>query len=73
MEVKFGKGSEEWMLFMDFWKLTQAVWGIEGTDSYWEDVIALCEEYAQKYGPFGKGLALALLSELERRSRNEKK
>lgn len=61
------------MLFMDFWKLTQAVWGIEETDSYWEDVIALCEDYTQKYGEFGKGLALALLAELERRSKNEKK
>lgn len=73
MRQKFAKGSEEWMLFMDFWELTQATWGIEDTDPYWDDVIARCEEYAGKYGPFGKGLAVALLNELERRSKDEKR
>lgn len=68
MKVKFSKGSEEWQLFMDFWALTQDVWGIEDREKYWEDVRGAVEAFASKYGPFGVGLGAALLTELKRRS-----
>lgn len=66
--VKFAKGSEEWKLFMDFWELTQQLWGLEDTESYWEDVRARCEAYGSSYGDFGAHLAASLSIELKRRS-----
>lgn len=32
--VKFSKGSEEWMMFTDFWQLCQKHWEVELTDEY---------------------------------------
>lgn len=70
MKVKFQNGSEEWQLFMDLWGLAQSVWGIEDREEYWEDVKNAVEAFASKYGPFGVGLGVAVLTELKRRSEN---
>lgn len=71
MRIKFAKGSEEWMLFMDFWELVQNLWGIEDTEAYWDSVRTATEAFAKKHGEFGQRLAVALACELERRSKNE--
>jgi hypothetical protein len=34
---KFLKGSEEWMMFMDFWKLCQDFWEPEDNQDYWQN------------------------------------
>lgn len=72
MRIKFPKGSEGWNLFMDFWKLTQDFWGIENTEEYWESLKDAVEAFAGKYGRFGVGLGAALLTELKRRSEEDK-
>lgn len=36
---KFAKGSDEWMMFMDFWNLCQKFWISEDTDEYYEQLI----------------------------------
>ena len=71
MRIKFAKGSEEWMLFMDFWELVQNLWGIEDAEAYWDSVRTATEAFSEKHGEFGQQLAVALACELERRSINE--
>lgn len=68
MRVKLQKGSEEWNLFMDFWELTQGVWGVEDTETYWQGVRSAVEAFTKKYGAFGIDLSVALMKELKRRS-----
>ena len=48
--VKFSKGSEEWMMFTDFWQLCQKHWEVELTDEYWEQLIRKdATDFEQKY------------------------
>lgn len=69
---KFAKGSEEWMLFQDFWRMCQEYWLVEDTEAYWEELVNQVEEFRRKYpGEFPKELAYALVHELERRSRKD--
>lgn len=70
MKVKIEKNSKEWNMFSDYWKLLQEVWGIEESEEYWKGVRDKAEEFSSKYGAFGISLSVALLDELERRSRN---
>ncbi len=66
---KFLKGSEEWILFMDYWALCQELWETEAAESYWEDVVKKTEAFCEKHkGKFALSLATALSSELMRRS-----
>ena len=70
--IRFEKGSEAWVLFMDFYNLTQELWGIENTESYWDGVRDAVDAFAAKHGAFGVGMGVALLNELKRRSELEK-
>ena len=71
-EKKFPKGSEEWMMFMDFWALCQKYWEPEKSDTWWEKVIDETASFVNKYGTnFAKRLGLALIDDLERRSRKK--
>ena len=47
--VKFKKGSEEWMCFMDFWNLCQNNWSVEENDSYWQKLVDDVDAFANKY------------------------
>lgn len=59
--VKFGKGSEEWMMFTDFWQLCQKYWEIEtDNDKYWEDLVEEVISFPQKHGNDKFAIALAL-------------
>lgn len=61
-EIKFIKGSEEWMLFMDYWGLCQKYWNPEDNDEYWNSLIDAAKEFHKKYGTeFAKALAKALV------------
>ena len=48
-EVKFGKGSEEWMMFTDFWKLCQQYWKVESSECYWDELIKDTNEFYRTY------------------------
>lgn len=65
--VKFLKGSEEWMMFMDFWKLCQDHWKPERNDAYWERVTSETTQFFDKYKdfPLAKRLAESLVDTLE--------
>lgn len=47
--VKFNKGSEEWLMFMDFWNLCQKHWKPENNDKYWEQLTDDANEFYEKY------------------------
>lgn len=66
---EWAKGTENWMMFNDFWKLCQLLWKVEKTDEYWDNAVEKLKEFTYKYGnkPFPRALALALSDELERR------
>ena len=73
MEKKFAKGSSEWMMFMDFWTLCQKYWEPDDNDDYWESVVKETDVFYRKYNSeFPKSLALTLVNELERKSRQRK-
>lgn len=60
-EVKFTKGSEEWMMFTDFWQLCQKYWQIElENEQYWEDMVKDSIAFPERYGNDKFAIALAL-------------
>ena len=64
---KFNKGSEEWMMFTDFWNLCQKYWIVEDTDEYWESVIRSANDFQEKYNhiSLSRRLALAFVDSME--------
>ena len=73
MEKKFAKGSSEWMMFMDYWALCQKYWEPDDNDDYWKLVVKETDVFYRKYNSeFAKSLALTLVNELERKSRQRK-
>ena len=67
--VKLLKGSEEFEMFQDYWKMMQSVWSVENTKEYWEKVVEDTDRFYRKYQTeFSKELALALANELERKA-----
>ncbi len=45
----FGKGTEEWMMFVEFWKMCKDYWIAEDTDEYWNELIQKSNEFSEKY------------------------
>lgn len=66
---KFIKGSEEWMLIVDFWALCQSIWIPEDTEEYIRDTADRVDAFYKKYGTdFVRDLIDVLLREIDRRS-----
>ena len=65
--VKFPKGSEEWMMFMDYWALCQKYWIPEKEDAWWDEALGEIDAFAKKYGNtvFARGQCMALVQHLE--------
>lgn len=75
---KFGKGSPEWNMFQDYWKLCQEFWIPEDTDEYWEQFIDSGNNFLEKNngkenGTFPNELFWALHKILEREYKEMKK
>lgn len=68
---KFLKGSEEWMMFMDFWKLCQDYWEPEESQEYWENASESIMSFGRKYESmiFARIIALALMDYLEAKAK----
>ena len=66
-EVKFSKGSEEWLMFTDFWQLCQKYWEVERSDEYWESLIDCTNDFYEKYRsiPLARRLSFALIEAME--------
>lgn len=72
--VKLQKGTEEFEMFRDYWKMLEENWGVEDSEAYWNKVIEDTDAFYRKYETeFSKELALALINELERKAKDEKK
>lgn len=66
--VKFPKGSEEWMMFGDLYKLMQDYWEPEDTDEYWTSLVSATKEFHNKYQTeVSKELALAIVIAMEKK------
>lgn len=71
--VKFIKGSEEWLLFTEYWDLCQELWNADQTDEYWECAIHKADAFYKRHNTqFARSLVNALMDELERRSKENK-
>lgn len=70
--VKFEKGSREWLMFQDYWKLCQEFWIPDDNDGYWEDLVQEIDIFYEKYKDviLTEGLALKLLESLKKKSKN---
>lgn len=65
------KGSEEFEMFQDYWKLLQENWKTENNSGYWGKVMKDSDAFYQKYKtPFARELSIAYINELERRAEN---
>lgn len=66
---RFEKGSEEWLMFMDFWNICQKYWQPEAANSYWRDLVETANDFYEKYAkiPLAKKLALAFCNTQEER------
>lgn len=72
--IKLQKGTEEFEMFLDYWKMLEENWGVEDSEAYWNKVIEDTDAFYRKYETeFSKELALALINELERKAKDEKK
>ena len=72
--IKLQKGTEEFEMFRDFWKMLEENWGVEDSEAYWNKVIEDTDAFYRKYETeFSNELALALINELERKAKDEKK
>ena len=71
--VKFSKGSEEWMMFTDFWQLCQKHWEVELTDRYWDDLISDANDIYAKYSkiPLARRMINAFLNVKEEEYRKK--
>lgn len=69
--VKFSKGTEEWLMFMDFWNLCQKYWQVEETDEYWDNIIADASEFSEKYKsiPLAIKISVAFLESQNQKSK----
>lgn len=72
--IKFQKGSEEWLMFTEFWKLCQDYWEIENSDTYWQALIDECNRFADKFKActLSKRLVLALLDDKDKEFQSRK-
>lgn len=75
-QQKFDKGSEEWMMFTEYWSLCQSVWQTEDSDEYWKEAHDRCKAFGEKYkgicGEFARSLALSLLDYLGKKGAKNK-
>ena len=72
-EQRFVKGTEEYELFNDFWKLCQSFWVPEDTDEYWKRLHDSAVAFGNGHGQFAMKLALAYISEMERKMKEVRK
>ena len=72
MEKQFQKGTEEFLMFADFYELCKRFWIPEDTEEYWEALVSASQKFSEKYGSvYAKHLAMGLIDALEELSKKE--
>lgn len=51
-EQKFPKGSVEWDMFQQFWRLCQKYWIVEDAEEYWDALVKDASDFMDKYDTF---------------------
>lgn len=51
--VKFVKGSEEWLMFQDFYNLVQSVYEPVDSREYWDELFDKVTKFVAKYNNHG--------------------
>lgn len=46
---RFESGSEEWLMFVEFWKMCQMYWKVEDNDKYWQELTAAIDDFYEKF------------------------
>lgn len=66
--MAFERGSEEFVMFTDFWNLCKKYWDVQDNDEWWDKAIADINKYCSNYkeDKFTRDLGMALLNRLER-------
>ena len=74
MKVKFEKGSEQWQLFVDYYKFIQDYGAPEDSDDWWQELFTKSTELCYKYGnqQYIRDLVMAHVNELERKAKEKK-
>ena len=71
-EQKFTKGSEEWMMFQEYYQIVQRFYLPEESDKYWGGLHDALTTFGNEYGRFAKKLALAYMNEMESKLKDGK-
>lgn len=53
------RGTEEFELFGDYFKICKKYWQVESTDEYWEHLIDDCNEFCEKYKDYALAREIA--------------
>lgn len=73
MEKQFQKGTEEFMMFADFYNLCKRFWIPEDTDKYWEELVTETGKFSRKYDSvYARHLAMGLMGALEELNKERK-
>lgn len=66
-DIKFQKGSEEWLMFQEYYKIIQKYYIPESNDIYWDSVVEEMDGFCKKYQqvPLAKKIAMAFLKTME--------
>lgn len=68
MKQKFEKGSPEWQMFADFFRIAEEYWIAETADEYWDELIRELNKFCMKYNkiPLASKLANCFSNTKER-------
>lgn len=71
---KIPSGSEEFMMFKEFWRIYQEYYDPEDNEQYWESAMNDISRFYQDFAefPIALELALALTSCFEKKSKQKK-
>lgn len=74
MEKRFGKGSEEFTMFTDYWQFVQKYYIPESQDDWWDELVKEADKLANKYGKsqYIRDLIMAHVNDCERRFKDAK-
>ena len=65
-EQKFQKGSEEWMMFQEYYQIVQKFYLPEKEDPYWKELHDAVTGFEKKYSiPLAKHLSVAMYKAMD--------
>lgn len=74
-EIKFQKGSEEWLMFQSYYQIIQKYYIPESNDNYWDAIFEEIDKFCKKYQqvPLARNIGMAFLKTMEEESKKGSK